>query len=95
MENYKLVSKLEALVVMRKCRKREILSLLCDLSTGRPLHTKKIPKDQAIEHIWDSGSIVLDRDDDFSVLSIYSEWQNDICHIKRIGTKEDLIIPEG
>lgn len=95
MKSHKSVSKPEALAVMRKHRGDEIMSLLCDLPTGRPLHTQKIPKDQATEHIWSSGSIVLDRDDDFSVLSIYSEWQNDICHIKRIGTKEDLIIPEG
>lgn len=68
-----------------------ILGFLFDLTRGNQLHKKRYSKKEAFEAVESAKTVVLNADDDFSVMSLYSVLQSE-REIKAEGTKLDLIV---
>lgn len=68
-----------------------ILGFLYDLPRENQLHKKRYSKKEAFKAIESAKTVILNADNDFSVMSLYSVLQNE-KDIKAKGTKLDLII---
>jgi hypothetical protein len=69
-----------------------ILGFLFDLTRGNQLHKKRYSKKEAFETVESAETVVLNADDDFSIMSLYSVLQENEREIKAEGTKLDLIV---
>ena len=69
-----------------------ILGFLFDMTRGNQLHKKRYTKKEAFEAVESAETVVLNADDDFSIMSLYSVLQENEREIKQEGTKLDLII---
>lgn len=69
-----------------------ILGFLFDMTRGNQLHKKRYSKKEAFEAVESTETVILNADDDFSIMSLYSVLQENEKEIKVEGTKLDLII---
>lgn len=88
----KKVRNQEAKEFIRRCKGDTLLGLLFDLNEGRQLHKKRYSKEEALKAVDTSETAILNADDDFSIMSLYSILQENEREIKQEGTKLDLII---
>ena len=91
MHRLKKIRNEEAKEVIRGCNQTELLSLHFDFRVGRQLHRDWVSKPKAFKLVDTAKTIVLNQDDAFSIMSLYSTRQ-DIERIVARGTKIDLII---
>lgn len=93
MHRLKKIRNEEAKEFIRGCSQTELLSLRFDFRVGGQLHRDWVSKPKAFKLVDTAKTIVLNQDDAFSIMSLYSTRQN-IERIVAKGTKIDLIIIE-
>lgn len=91
---YRLVSKKESKEFIIEHEQETFLSLLYDLNKGRPLHKKRVNKEEVLTAIDSATTIILNQDSAFSIMSLFSTLQTDEKEINLEGMKIDLIITE-
>lgn len=78
--------------IIQMYRYDTILSFLFNFKEGKTLHKRKLNKREALEAVSESETIILDSEEDLSILSLYSTVQENEKEIKLEGVKLDLLI---
>lgn len=91
---YRLITNEKAKEFIQTYRHDVILGFFFDMSKGKQLHKDRYSKEKACTAAESAKTVILNDDNDFSIVSLYSTLQDE-RKIKAEGTKLDLIIIEA